>query len=182
MKKRDVWLLFIFAIIGVISFFFDEKISLFFKSINSSYLNWFFYLGTPLILTALVVIIGLILLWKKGFRDLFIFASTLVVSIIASFVLKFIFMRPRPFGLVESIALTNLPDYSFPSSHAFVAFACLPFLDKEFPKLKYLFIILAVIMVLSRIYYGMHYMSDIIFGSILGYLTGYAILKWYKKK
>jgi undecaprenyl-diphosphatase len=61
---------------------------------------------------------------------------------------------------------------SFPSGHAMIVFSIVPFLMKNFPKQKYYFILLAVLVAFSRIYLNVHYLSDIVAGAFLGYLIG----------
>jgi undecaprenyl-diphosphatase len=90
-------------------------------------------------------------------------------------------MRPRPFGLIKIYPIINIMNYSFPSTHTMIIFSVLPILDKEFPKLKYIWLILAIIIGFSRIYLGQHYLSDVIFGGVLGYLVGLFIVNRVKK-
>jgi len=73
-------------------------------------------------------------------------------------------------------------NFSFPSFHAMIAFCTVPFLSKEFPKFKYVWIGFASLIALSRIYLGLHFLSDIIAGAIMGYLIGFGILEFEKEK
>ena len=49
-------------------------------------------------------------------------------------------------------------------------------LDKEFPKMKWIWLTIAVVVALSRLYIGVHYLSDVIAGGILGYFVGLVII------
>jgi len=62
---------------------------------------------------------------------------------------------------------------SFPSGHTTTAFSGFVMLGLFFPKYRYIFISLAVIIGLSRIMLGVHYLSDVIAGAMLGSLVSY---------
>ena len=72
------------------------------------------------------------------------------------------------------IAIPN--DYSFPSGHTTSSFACATTICFSFPKIGVVFIIFAFIMAFSRLYLFVHYLSDIIFGMILGILVGVIVM------
>jgi undecaprenyl-diphosphatase len=105
------------------------------------------------------------------------------VSTIISYIVKIIVQRPRPFNLGIVATFPSLAknsylawDSSFPSSHAMLAFCSLPFISKEFPKLKYLWILFAILIAFSRVYFGLHFLSDVLAGGLLGYFIGWFIL------
>jgi len=98
-------------------------------------------------------------------------AALLFEYMIASFILKPLFARPRPYDIVPGLvrAIRKQKDFSFPSGHAGSAFACAVVLFKKTPK-KYGIsaIVLALVISFSRIYLGVHYPSDILAGIFLG--------------
>ena len=63
-----------------------------------------------------------------------------------------------------------------------LVFCAIPILDKEFPKLKYFWIAFAVLVAFSRIYFGLHFLSDVIAGGLIGYLIGIFIVNLEKEK
>ncbi len=71
--------------------------------------------------------------------------------------------------------------FSFPSNHALNNFAAAVFFYKIFPKLKWLLLITASLIAVSRVYMGLHYPSDIVGGAIIGsafgYIFSFALLK-----
>lgn len=96
--------------------------------------------------------------------------------------LKNIFKRARPFETYDwVIKRANASGYSFPSGHAAMAFESAYIWSEYFPQLSPVFYLMAICVAISRVYYGVHYPSDVIFGSFMGYLTAFVISKNLKK-
>ena len=68
-------------------------------------------------------------------------------------------------------------DFSFPSFQAMMVFCAVPLLSKEFPKFKYVWVIFACLVAFSRVYLGVHFLSDVIAGALIGYMIGYFIMR-----
>ena len=81
-------------------------------------------------------------------------------------------MRQRPVDVLL-YPMFLVANYSFPSIHAATSFSVLPILDREFKKVKWFWILFAILISFSRVYVGVHYFSDIVFGAIIGYLIGF---------
>ena len=102
---------------------------------------------------------------------------SLAMSVMLSLLLKSIFLRERPHEAFQDFGvITN----SFPSMHAWVAFASLPILARNLRNAHY-FTIYAVLVAFSRVYFGYHYMSDVVFGIFAGYFTGMFSARFSKK-
>ena len=103
--------------------------------------------------------------------------TILLFSSLMSGALKQIIARERPVGL---IALDDLTGYSMPSGHATLAatlagYACF---SKEIVKqLKWIVIVFAILTGISRIYLGVHFVSDVLVGLLLGSIIGWIISK-----
>ncbi|MBK8806671.1 MAG: phosphatase PAP2 family protein [Bacteroidales bacterium] len=134
-------------------------------------------LGNGWILTALAVV----MLIYKYHTGIICILSLLLTTAVASF-LKFVIfpekMRPR-FSFDDSffVHLIDNFDYhsnfSFPSGHtmtAFCFFTCLAFTFRN-KVWESIFITLAVLVGLSRIYLLQHFFIDVFFGSIFGILN-----------
>lgn len=167
-------------ILGLSSFLFDKEISLFFYSMHNSFIDSLakplIYFQIPTIVFGLMIMIitAVFFLKKEKVKWIFRIVFSFLITSGIAFLIKEIFDRARPY-----LAL-NLPKppldalgSSFPSAHAAVLFAMLPFFEKEYPKAKYLWIVFALLICFIRIYFPIHYLSDIIFGALIGYLIGH---------
>lgn len=88
--------------------------------------------------------------------------------------LKFLVKRERPLFFLEMASkLSKGPgeilDPSFPSAHSVFAFMMATLLSAWFPRYRIIFFVLAGFIGWTRIYLGLHYPTDVIVGSILGY-------------
>ena len=61
--------------------------------------------------------------------------------------------------------------------HAMVAFAAVPILNREFPKLNWFWIVFALLVSFSRLYTNVHFLSDVVFGAFSGYFIGIFVIK-----
>ncbi len=185
-KKRVIILgLLIAAALGL-SFYFDNEIVKLISYIRNFYLDEFF-LGVAFTSSEIIItfLLTSLFLWKEHKRKWILpLWLTLGITAIISFILKIILQRARPFQLniVSLLPLLESSNYltwnfSFPSFQAALGFCAIPLLSKEFPKLKYFWIGFAVLIAFSRLYFGLHFLSDIIFGGLMGYLIGFAIVK-----
>ena len=185
MKKRVfVSIILIGIILTLVSFIYDSEIISFISLLRSFYLD---YLFISIAFASQSIIIFFVLtslfLWQEHKRKwIFPLWLTLALSIIISYIVKVLIHRPRPFqaGVISVLGLGVYLmknsfltwNFSFPSFQAMLVFSALPILDKEFPKFKYIWLIFACFVALSRVYFGLHYMSDVIAGAIIGYLLG----------
>lgn len=102
-------------------------------------------------------------------------SSAIVAGILLFRFLKRRIARPRPCAL-EPCSWTTLapPDqFSFPSGHSITAFAFSVPVSLCFPALSLPLLFLACSVALSRIVLGMHFLSDVIAGVLIGSLLGY---------
>lgn len=162
----------------------------FLNNFNTSFFDIFFkyatYLGDGVIFGVLVILFFFI---KKRMALVFLIGGILTL-LVTHFFKKIIFKgMPRPVAalgeeslhLVDGvkIAMAN----SFPSGHATTAFAVFTILCLYFAKCKsqYLWISLAIVASLSRVYLSQHFLVDIFVGSFLGILIAFVSMSFYKR-
>jgi undecaprenyl-diphosphatase len=140
------------------------------------------------VLSALIVII--FWLWQKG-RYILTFLLTIIGSAAFSTINKLAMQRPRP-----EAGLYFEKSYSFPSGHTVIVMALYGFLIYYLwrnlkswkSKLNVFFagLVLIILVGFSRLYLGVHYLSDVWGGYLLGLLwliIGITLNEWllYKK-
>jgi membrane-associated phospholipid phosphatase len=62
-----------------------------------------------------------------------------------------------------------------------IIFCTIPFISRKFPRFKYIWIISALLVAFSRVYFGLHFLSDVIVGGLIGYLIGIIVIKQEKE-
>lgn len=133
----------------------------------------------------LVAGIGILWVWHKG-RYIIPLLITVAGAEVFTAISKDIFHRPRP-----ELAIYIEKSFSFPSGHATIAVAFYGFftyiLIRAFPKWKtkvnIFFVSLSIILLIgfSRLYLGVHYVSDVWGGYLVGALwliIGISISEW----
>lgn len=166
----------------------DKKIFSFF---NSSISNFVFDYIMPVITNqdvwVLPILLLLIYLIAKGRKRGKITVTILVVAVglsdySSAQILKPFFERLRPsHDILDNIRL--LVDrggkYGFVSSHAANTFSAAVILGYFYPVYKRYCFTLAAIVSFSRIYVGVHYPADVLFGSLLGYGLAWSTLSFW---
>jgi len=186
MKKKSLVVIGIFILIFFISLYFDSEIVKGVSLIQNPALDDFF-MGITFVSSGVVIFFVLtsLFLWKENKRRWILpLWITLALSGIVSFLLKASIQRKRPFqlGIVTIISTLEKAshltwNFSFPSFQSMLAFCAIPILSKEFPKFKYVWIGFATLIAFSRVYFGLHFFSDVIAGGLIGYLIGIIIIK-----
>lgn len=132
-------------------------------------------------------------LYTSGARryvpELFVIA---VGSALTVWVLKILFAMPRP---LDPIALITIDSFSFPSGHAAAAATLYGFLiwiivgagkiDRVRMLVAAIFFSVIVLVGFSRLYLGVHYLSDVIAGYFVGFVwlgIGILLARHFKRK
>ena len=185
MRKRTYIFLGIILLI-LISFQYDYAIVEEVSKIKTSSLDSFFmrltFISSKIIIFFFLT--ALFLLYKKKRQWILPLWFTLFASAVISFVLKFFVQRPRPFqqGIISIASMLQQANYStwnfsFPSFQTMLIFSTIPLISKQFPKLKKFWLILAVLVGFSRVYFGLHFLSDVLAGGIIGYFIGVWVIR-----
>ncbi len=145
--------------------------------------TYFAELGIGWIALAVVL-----LLFKRTRRMGLIMGIALLLGVLlGEYGIKLLFQRPRPFVTAPEVALLISPPhgFSFPSGHTTASFAAacsMLFIDKKWGLLA---LVLAVLIGFSRMYFFVHYLTDVLAGVVLGILCALAahwIMKMIEKR
>lgn len=161
----------IFLIIGIVltpaSYFLDDFIIQFFLIITNPVLtfllSWLISLQSVFVV---FLIIPTLFIWENK-KNIFLaplWITAITTSVIESLI-KYLILRRRPFGIEGTFGFL---DSSFPSAHTAIAISLAFILSKIYPKLSIIWYILAVIVGINRLYFQVHYFSDVIAGAFLG--------------
>ncbi len=120
---------------------------------------------------------------RQAWRMLYVF-SAIAVSGIAANLIKWLLGRWRP-KMFFSEGLYGFELFgvgygqtSFPSGHATTAWALAFTLSLLYPRLRPLWIALALLVTASRVVIGAHYTSDVVMGAYVGILTALLLWRW----
>jgi undecaprenyl-diphosphatase len=132
-----------------------------------------------------ILICILLLIFKKTRTiGLMIVVSLLLSLLVNNLCLKNMIMRTRPYEAINQLTrlIEAQSDYSFPSGHSASSFAAAIILYKTLPK-KYgiLALVLAFLIAISRLYVGVHYPTDVLFGILSGTLIALFTIKIFNK-
>lgn len=160
------------AVALLISFYLDKYILDLFSKIRFEALTNFMAYFTITGSGFCVLILITILLSIKKENYLLNSWSALGFSLFVTWIIKILIMRARPeMGLIAETG------FSFPSGHATAVFSVYPFLRKYFKKMSSYWLVFAVLIGISRLYLGVHYLSDVVAGALVGLIVGSFIIK-----
>jgi len=198
MKKIFLWIsLLLFMVLSLVfeqPFVekYDIAVILFFERIRTEFLNSLFYLFTEIgsikILLPVAIVVSLLLVVKKQYREAFFVMLAFWGARWINHLLKELFKRERP----SFNSLIEVGNYSFPSGHAMNSTIFLGFLFYLFihilklgkrHSLMWLLatIVTVTLIAISRVYLGVHYLTDIIAGGCAGLVVLSFIIYLYER-
>jgi undecaprenyl-diphosphatase len=126
----------------------------------------------------ILVALALLLLYPLP-RVLFLMSqalTALLFSLPLYWILKFTIRRARPFTLFKSVLarVPPLDTYSFPSGHTMNNMAVAACLALNLPWFWPLAVAMPLALGLLRVLYGVHFLSDIVGGAVLGLAVAFA--------
>jgi undecaprenyl-diphosphatase len=174
-QKKTAAIIIIGFLLLLVSFPLDSMALSFFQGMTNPVLDYIFgWVSYVLSLVIILLVMTSLFMWEENKKDWILpLWFSCLFTLVVVYVIKFIVARERPH---EVIYLFGWKDYSFPSAHAGFSFAAVPILDREYPMLKWFWIIFAVFVVLSRLYLQVHYLSDVIAGVLIGYCIGKGVI------
>lgn len=133
-----------------------------FLKIISKLGDWWLWTIFTIVIIPLKLELGILLL------------SALILQVALQKTIKNIVTRRRPYikYRVEIKRLIVPPDrYSFPSGHTSGAFTVFFSFLNFYPEISIILLIISLLIGFSRIYLGVHYLTDVIFGIIIGFIS-----------
>lgn len=153
-----------------------DKILAFITSLGNAGIIW------------IVLAVFLLILPKTRKTGIIVAAVLLMDLILCNLILKNLVARVRPYDVNTAIAiLIKKPlDFSFPSGHTAASFAAMTALFLAKMKKAWIAaLVLAVLIAFSRLYFYVHYPTDVLGGAVVGILSGiigYAIIEKIDKR
>lgn len=153
-----------------------DKILAFITSLGNAGIIW------------IVLAVVLLILPKTRKTGIIVAAALLMDLILCNLILKNLVARVRPYDVNTAIAiLIKKPlDFSFPSGHTAASFAAMTALFLAKMKKAWIAaLVLAVLIAFSRLYFYVHYPTDVLGGAVVGILSGiigYAIIEKIDKR
>lgn len=145
------------------------------KHMQNKYLDRLMLIATSMgNFGAIWIIKAVILILDEPYRIIgSIVILTLIIStIVGEGIVKHTIRRSRPCNYKDNINLLIAKpiSYSFPSGHTLSSFAVAEVLSRYFSQYNLIFIGIAFLIALSRLYLYVHYPTDVIAGVIIGTL------------
>lgn len=156
----------------------DSNVAIFFANHNNIVLTNIFkfisFICSPKFMILVNVCLFIFIILKKKYK-LFLINVASIASVVVNNIIKIIIKRERPNFLV----LANETSYSFPSGHSMISilfFGSIIYLVNKY-NIKYkktitiLLSIFIILVGLSRLYLGVHFLTDVIGGYLCGFVT-----------
>mgnify|MGYP002673188927 FL=1 len=140
-----------------------DKILAFITSLGNAGIIW------------IVLAVVLLILPKTRKTGIIVAAALLADLVLCNLILKNLVARVRPYDVNTAIAiLIKKPlDFSFPSGHTAASFAAMTALFLAKMKKAWIAaLVLAVLIAFSRLYFYVHYPTDVLGGAVVGILSG----------
>lgn len=126
-----------------------------------------------------IVILAILILFEEK-RDkkfiIYFFLSIALAYLFTEF-LKNLTFRVRPEVTYQSLIGMCPATFAFPSGHAAVAFAASTILSVFDRKRRFIYILFAILISLSRIYLQCHFLLDVVGGALLGIAVSLIVLR-----
>ena len=152
--------------------FFQEHVK---PGFLTDFMNFYTHLGEAGILW-IALTLALMIHPKTRKAALAAALSLIVMAVLNNIVLKSLIARPRPYTTYPElvILIKKLSSFSFPSGHTSSAFAVVTAVSLHHRRASWVLFPAAILMGVSRIYFSVHYCTDVLGGAVAGVL--YAVV------
>ncbi len=165
---------------------FQKEIIVFLQSLRSVATEFFFnfvsFFGEP---EFYILLLGLIY-WVLNKKAGEVIGVTLGLSLSLNNILKAIFQIERPhitYDEIDNLRASTATGSSFPSGHTQGAASLFFALALAFKKrfLMIIAVVMTILMMLSRVFLGVHYLQDVLAGALIGFLLALMVHKIFQK-
>ncbi|MFD6856675.1 phosphatase PAP2 family protein [Rhodococcus sp. NPDC060090] len=130
-------------------------------------------------LLVLVATAGVLAVWswlrdRRAFRTLVVAGVGVIAAYLLSEVIKLVVTEPRPcrtLGIATVLECPEIGDWSWPSNHSVIAASFATACVLAVPRMLWFVAPLAVVLGLSRVAVGVHYVHDVFSGMAWGVLV-----------
>ena len=144
---------------------FDYNATHFIRGLNDGgFLNTLFWLVTFTGSITFMVLITIALYLAGARKEALVFALVFIIANAVAFGLKYAVARPRP----SDLGVPPEAQPAFPSGHTTNAFAFATTLSAYHRKFSIVMFAWASLVAFSRVYLGLHYVTDLIGGALVG--------------
>lgn len=172
----------------------DQTIFLAINALHTPYLDSFMYIFTgklvwiPLYMSILYVLYRNFNLRMTIFTAIMFALLIVIADQTCSSILRPIFERPRPSRNPDIADIVHLVNgrrggkFGFPSCHAANTFAlaCFAMLLFKNRAVTTFFMLWAIVTCYTRVYVGVHYPGDLLFGTVVGFAAGFVTYGIYR--
>lgn len=166
----------------------DSNVAIFFANHNNIVLTNIFkfisFICSPKFMILVNVCLFIFIILKKKYK-LFLINVASIASVVVNNIIKIIIKRERP----NFLALVSESSYSFPSGHSMISilfFGSIIYLVNKY-NIKYkktitiLLSIFIILVGLSRLYLGVHFLTDVIGGYLCGCIALIIIIMIFER-
>jgi undecaprenyl-diphosphatase len=185
------------SVVGTLQNFFKEIFQFvmdgdhnYFVHINQEWTNSWFDSFMPYITDfkkagIWIILAVAIMIHKKRLKIIPILIGCIIAvglsDIFAARVVKPFVQRGRPEVAEKNVRLLvpSQKSYSFPSNHASNTFAAAFFLLAAYPGMGLVALAVAIVVSYSRVYVGVHFPLDVVFGGLIGFFFAALVYRFY---